>query len=54
MSKYPIKKEFFPFTLMTPPIKNPESAGKMGEMMKPPKWLWKDKDISVRREIIGG
>jgi len=54
MSKYPIKKEFFPFTLMTPPIKNPESAGKMGEMMKPPKWLWKDKDISVRRENIGG
>ncbi len=54
MSKYPIKKEFFPFTLLKPPIKNPESAGKMGEMMKPPKWLWKDKEISVRREKIAG
>ena len=54
MPKYPIKKEFFPFSLLTPPIKNPESAGKMGEMMKPPKWLWKDKEISVRKEIIKG
>lgn len=54
MSKYPIKKEFFPFTLLKPPVKDPESAGKMGEMMKPPKWVWRDKDISVRREVIGG
>lgn len=54
MAKYPIKKEFFPFTLLTPPIKNPESAGRMGEMMKPPRWLWKDKEISVRIETIGG
>lgn len=54
MPKYPIKKEFFPFTLLKPPIKNPESAGKMGEMMKPPKWLWKDKEILVRREKING
>lgn len=54
MFKYPIKKEFFPFNLLKPPIKNPESAGKMGEMMKPPKWIWRDKDMSVRREIIDG
>lgn len=54
MAKYPISKEFFPFTLLTPPIKNPESAGKMGEMMNPPRWLWKDKEISVRRETIAG
>lgn len=53
-SKYPIKKEFFPFMFLTPPIKNPESAGKMGEMMKPPKWIWKDKEISVRREKLSG
>ncbi len=54
MAKYPIKKEFFPFSLLTPPIKSPESAGKMGEMMKPPKWLWQDKEISVRRELVSG
>ena len=54
MSKYPISKEFFPYTLLTPPIKTPEEAGKMGEMMKPPKWLWKDKEMSVHRETIGG
>ncbi|MBQ8642830.1 MAG: alpha/beta hydrolase [Clostridia bacterium] len=54
MSKYPIKKEFFPFTLLTPPIRDPESAGKMGEMMKPPGWLWRDKEISTRCETIEG
>ena len=54
MSKYPIKKEFFPFNHLKPPIKNPQSAGKMGEMMKPPKWLWKDPEISVRIERIAG
>ncbi len=54
MPKYPIKKEFFPFSLFTPPIKSPKAAGKMGEMMKPPGWLWRDKEISVRREMISG
>ena len=54
MSKYPISKEFFPFNMLVPPIKDPESAGKMGEMMKPPKWIWRDKDISVRVETIPG
>lgn len=54
MSKYPIKKEFFPFNLFAPPIKNPKQAGKMGEMIKPPKWIWRDKEISVRKEVISG
>lgn len=54
MSKYPINKEFFPFSMLVPPIKNPESAGKMGEMMKPPKWIWRDKDISTKVETIKG
>ena len=54
MSKYPINKEFFPFTFLKPPIKNPKSAGKMGEMMKPPGWLWRDKEISVQRKKIAG
>jgi len=54
MANYPIKKEFFPFTLMTPPIKDPQSAGKMGEMMKPPGWLWRDRDITVRKQTISG
>ncbi len=40
--------------MLKPPVKDPASAGKMGEMMKPPKWLWKDKEISVRRETIPG
>lgn len=54
MAKYPIKKEFFPFSMFAPPIKSPEMAGRMGEMMKPPKWLWKDKEMAVCRETICG
>lgn len=54
MPKYPIGKEFFPYSLFTPPIKTPEAAGKMGEMMKPPRWIWNDRDISVKKESIGG
>ncbi len=54
MGKYPIKKEFFPFNILVPPIKDIESAGKLGKMMKPPKWLWKDKEISVERKTVSG
>lgn len=54
MSKYPIKKEFFPYSLFAPPIKTPEGAGRLGEMMKPPRWLRRDKEISVKRIAIRG
>ncbi len=40
--------------MFAPPIKSPEMAGKMGAMMKPPKWLWNDKDMVVCRETICG
>lgn len=52
--KYPIKKEFFPYSWFTPPIKNAKMAGWMGGMMKPPRWIWHDREVSVRTERIKG
>ena len=54
MGKYPIGREFFPFSKFTPPVKSVEQAAAMGKFLKEPKWLWKRKDVSVRRESIKG
>lgn len=54
MSKYPIKKEFFPYSHFTPPIRNAKMAGKLGSLMKPPKWIWKDPEVAVHCEVIHG
>ena len=54
MSRYPIKEEFKVYAKFTPPFRSAKMAGWMGTMMKPPKWLWNDPQISVRRESIGG
>lgn len=54
MGKYPISREFFPFSKFTPPVKSVEQAAAMGKYLKEPKWLWKGKDVSVERRSIGG
>ena len=48
--KYPIKKEFFPFSYMTPPVQSPEMAGFLGSLMRAPKSIMRDKDVSVTKE----
>lgn len=50
--KYPISKEYFPYTLFSPPVQNAKMAGFMGSLMKPPHWIWKDKEVSVYKELI--
>ncbi|MBO5224510.1 MAG: alpha/beta hydrolase [Clostridia bacterium] len=51
MSKYPIKKEFFPFNNFTPPIS--EGFLKMSvPFMKVPRFLFKDKELNVERVEI--
>ncbi len=52
--KYPINKEFFPFSRIAPPIRNAKIAGWMGSKMKPPKWVSKsrDKELSITKENI--
>lgn len=51
MSKYPISKEFFPFSHFTPPISEKFLAMAVPNM-KTPKFIYKDKDVdTVRYEV---
>ena len=52
--KYPINKEFSPYSRFAPPIRNAKMAGWMGSMMKPPRWVRKnlDHEVSVKKETI--
>ena len=52
--KYPINKEFFPFSHIAPPIRNAKIAGWMGSKMKPPRWVNKNRDheVSTKKENI--
>ena len=50
--KYPINKEFSPYSYFAPPIQNAKMAGFMGSLMKPPRWIWRDREVSVKRELI--
>jgi len=51
MPKYPIKKEFFPWNLFAPPISERFLAMSV-PYMKPPKWLWKDEELTVETHKI--
>lgn len=51
-NKYAINKEFFPFSILKPPIRNAKIAGWLGEKMKAPRWIFHDKKISVIKEKI--
>lgn len=52
MSKYPIKKEFAPFSYFKPPIRNAKMAGWMGSLMKAPRWIWHDQEVSVTKKSV--
>lgn len=54
MRPYPISREFAPYDRFTPLIRSAGMAGRMGALMKPPGWLWKDPDLRVRRETVPG
>ena len=47
MGKYHINKEFLPYLCFAPPIKNAKIGGRIGLMMKPPRW-------SVRCKLLRG
>ena len=51
MSKYPIKREFFPFSRFTPPISEKFLAMAVPHM-KTPKYIYKDKELCVSRHEI--
>ena len=52
--KYPINKEFSPYSRFAPPIRNAKMAGWMGSMMKPPRWVRKNSDheVYIKKENI--
>ena len=50
--KYPINKEFLPFSHFVPPIQNAKIAGWMGSFMRAPRWLFRDHRIIVKKEDI--
>lgn len=50
--KYRINEEFGIFAHVASPIKNPSVAGFVGSMMKAPRWLFRDKTVSVERKRI--
>ncbi len=51
MAKYKIKREFFPFSHFKPPIS--EKFLRMAvPHMKTPKYIWRDKELDVRRHEI--
>ena len=52
--KYNINREFFPFSKVSLPIRNPRLAGFVGSLMKPPRSIFHDEEVSVRREQIAG
>lgn len=52
--KYNINREFFPFSRIAMPIKNPRLAGFLGSIMPVPRWIFHDKEVSVKKEKIKG
>lgn len=54
MKKYPINKEFYPQANFYNPIRSARLAGWVGSLFKPPKKLFKDKDMRVTRETVKG
>lgn len=50
--KYPIRSEFFPYSKISPPIRNAKIAGWLGSLMRPPKWIWKDHEVAVQKKIV--
>ncbi len=52
--KYPINKEFFPLYYFSAPAVHPKIAGFFGSMLKPPRRIFRDKEIDVSTEVIDG
>ena len=51
MKKYAIKREFFPWNLFAPPISERFLAMSVPHM-KPPKWLWRDQELTVTTHTV--
>lgn len=52
--KYPINKEFYPYAYFSAPVQNTKVAAWMGSIIRPPRWLYHDKEVAIRKEVIKG
>ncbi len=52
--KYSINKEFFPLYYFSAPAVHPKIAGFLGSLLRPPRIIFKDKEIDVSAEIVDG
>lgn len=52
MSKYPINKEYSPFSRIIPPLQNDRVAGLVNSVMKTPRWIWHDPEVAVTKRAV--
>ena len=52
--KYAINKEFFPLYYFSAPAVHPKIAGFFGSLLKPPRKIFRDKEINFKVEEIDG
>ncbi len=50
--RYPVSKEYFPYTYLTPPIPNAGTAGFIGSLMKAPRRIYRDPEVRVSSRWI--
>lgn len=54
MGMYAISRQFYPFAMFKPPIRNAKTASFMGSFMRVPGWLMRDKNMNVQQRKIPG
>ena len=54
MGKYAISRQFYPFAMFKPPIRNAKTASFMGSFLRVPGWLMRDKNLKVQQQKIPG
>ena len=52
--KYQIDKELKPYCYLSLPVSSPKLAGFIGSLLKPPRKIFHDSEVHVRREGIAG
>lgn len=54
MGKYAISRQFYPFAMFKPPIRNANMASFMGSFLRVPGWLMREDGLRVQRREIAG
>lgn len=54
MGKYAISRQFYPFAMFQPPVRNADMAAFMGAFLRVPGWLMREDGLHVQRREIPG